>query len=134
MTTQQLTLDAALASFQSRALTDPNLQRGRARRDDHSTSRAGAADVARRAGGQKRLLLEAFAAAGTFGLNDEQAAERAGLPMRSCWWKRCGELRALGLVRYAHDTDGADITSIASSGVPRKVSVITPLGRATLDA
>lgn len=134
MNGEQLTLDAALVEFHSRALTDPNPQRGRVRHDDHSTSNAGAAEVAKRAGGQKRLLLQAFADAGVFGLNDEQAAERAGLPMRSCWWKRCGELRALGLVRYAHDEHGAEITSIASSGVPRKISVITPLGRSTLNA
>lgn len=128
---QQLTLDDSLASTSSRALHDPNPQRGRVRHDDYSTSIAGAADVAKRAGGQKAQLLAAFAQAGPEGLNDEEAAERADLPIRSCWWKRCGELRDMGLIQFLTDADGNEITRVASSGLARKVSIITPLGIAS---
>jgi hypothetical protein len=130
----QLTLESALAAHSSAALRDPNQQSGRVRRDDHSTSIAGADDIAKRAGGQKAILLSAFADAGSDGLNDEQAAERAGVNMRSCWWKRCGELRDLGLIQFLFDAQGNEITRVATSGVARKVSVITPLGRDTLQA
>ncbi len=127
---QQLTLNDALAAKSSRVLKDPNPQRGRARRNDHATSIAGAADVAKRAGGQKAKLLSAYSNAPQ-GLNDEEAAERAGVPMRSCWWKRCGELRVLGLITELKDANGETVTRLSSANVPRIVCVITPLGIAT---
>lgn len=42
-------------------------------------------------------LLEAFRSSAD-GLTDEEAAEIAGLHVRTCWWKRCSELRAAGLI------------------------------------
>ena len=132
MTVQQLTLADAAAS--SRALRDPNPHARRVRHDDHTTSRSGAASVSRRAGGQKAKLLAAFASAAYDGLTDEQAAERAGIDFRSCFWKRCGELRDHGLIQFATDAAGHELTRTASSGIPRKVSIITPLGLDTLAA
>lgn len=70
---------------------------GRARRDDHASSKAGAASVAMRAGTQKHRLLTAYAAAGHEGLTDDAAAIAVGLD-RSCFWKRCGELRDVGAI------------------------------------
>ena len=66
---------------------------GRHRRDDWVTSITGASSVAYRAGSQKAKLLAAYEAAYPAGLTDDEAAEAAGLDVRSCYWKRCGELR-----------------------------------------
>ncbi len=76
-------------------------------------------------GSQRHVLLYQFQLAGASGLTDEQAGKEAGLyEKRSCFWKRCGELRELGW--------------IADNGTTRKsecghdvmVSAITPSGRA----
>jgi hypothetical protein len=96
--------------------------RGRTRRDDYATSKAGARAVSFRAGSQKARLLSAFAEAGPAGLSDDEAARRAGLPATSCYWKRCGELRALGLILFTGDE------RIGSAGVERMVSIITEAG------
>jgi len=96
--------------------------RGRTRRDDYATSKAGARSVAFRAGSQKARLLVAFADAGASGLSDDEAARRAGLAPTSCYWKRCGELRALGLIRFTGDERQG------SAGVDRLVSIITEAG------
>lgn len=74
----------------------PDHRRGRTRTNDHVSSEAGAESVAYRAGSQKAKLLAAFKAAPD-GLTDEEAAEVAGL-LRSCFWKRCGELREDGVI------------------------------------
>jgi hypothetical protein len=96
---------------------------GRARRDDYATSRAGAESVKYRAGSQKAKLLAAFASSA--GLTDEQAATQAGLSMRSCFWKRCGELRDAGLIIFTGEQ------RVGSSGTPCGVSEITTAGRVT---
>ena len=49
-------------------------------------------------------LLAAYKAAGVAGLIDEEAALASESDMRSCWWKRCGELRALGLIVETGET------------------------------
>lgn len=77
------------------------LVRKRARASDPSTSRAAARDVSFRAGSQKAKLLGAFAE-GEY--TDEEAAVRAGLSLRSCFWKRCGELRDAGLIEFTGQT------------------------------
>lgn len=70
----------------------------RVRTVDQTTSAAAAASLPKITD-QHRILLIEFERAGQDGLTDEEAADRAGLPVRSCWWKRCGELRSAGLIR-----------------------------------
>lgn len=91
-----------------------DLAPGRIRRDDHATSKAGARSVAFRAGSQKAKLLDAYRAA-PLGLTDEEAAVAAGIPARSCWWKRCNELREAGAIVPTGDT------RVGEAGVPRMV-------------
>ncbi len=114
-------------------LRDPDVMPKRARHTDPETSHAGAAAVAVRAGTQKARLLAVYADAPD-GLNDEEAAERAGVNMRSCWWKRCNELRKLHFIEPVTDAQGNLVTRLSSVNVPRMVCVITPLGRAALQS
>jgi hypothetical protein len=108
------------------ATDEPEIRKGRTRRDDKASSIAGAESVAYRAGSQKAKLLEAYARAGARGLTDEQAAELAGLNMRSCFWKRCGELRQDGYIAETGEH------RIGDAGVARLVSRVTDSGlRAT---
>lgn len=97
---------------------------GRTRRNDYATSQAGARSVSFRAGSQKARLLAAFVEAGPSGLSDDEAARRAGLTPTSCYWKRCGELRAVGLIRFSGEERQG------SAGVERMVSTITAAGDA----
>lgn len=96
----------------------------RVRRDDRATSVGGAVAASYRAGTQKARLLDAYYWAGSAGLTDEEAAVSAGLSLTTCYWKRCGELRAHGLV------EETGLTREGSAGVARIVSVITDAGRA----
>jgi hypothetical protein len=82
------------------------------------------------ASSQQGRLLMAFAEAGNDGLTDEQARERAGIDVRSCWWKRCGELRSRGLIEPAENSRGDRVRRTGGAGVARIVSVVTPEGRA----
>ena len=77
------------------ALPDDRLDR--ARNTDPVTSHLGGESVALRSGSQKAKLLAEYGWAGSHGLTDDEAAIRAGLD-RSCFWKRCGELRADGYI------------------------------------
>lgn len=98
---------------------------GRTRTGDYATSNTGAQDVSYRAGSQKALLISAYANAYATGygpLTDEQAAEWAVLPARACFWKRCGELRADGLIAYTGDQ------TVGSLGSACQQSEITPAG------
>lgn len=79
-------------------LFDPDYSTGRHRYPDWSTSIAGAKSVAYRAGSQKAMLLAAYQNAYPNGLTDDEAAVAAGLPLTSCYWKRCGELRNDGKI------------------------------------
>jgi hypothetical protein len=92
------------------------------RRDDYDTSIDGAASVKMRARSQRFKLLDVFASWHDAGCTDEEAASGAGL-LRSCYWKRCGELRALGLIEFTGQRAKGD------AGVNRLVSAITPKGR-----
>lgn len=74
-----------------------------------------------RAPTQQFRLLRQFRRAGDVGLTDEEAAEQAGL-LRSCYWKRCTDLRQRGFIAFT------DARRMGSMGTPRKVSVITPSG------
>ena len=74
-------------------LFDPEFRNGRHRHPDWVSSIKGAQSVAYRAGSQKARLLEAYKAAYPAGLTDDEACVAASLPLTSCYWKRCGELR-----------------------------------------
>lgn len=76
----------------------------RVRHDDWETSREGARAVSLRAGSQKARLFGAYQGALPAGLTDEEAARVSGVPERSCWWKRCNELRDLGLITPTGET------------------------------
>ena len=96
---------------------------GRTRTNDYATSIAGASSVRMRAGSQKAKLLAAFVSGDH---TDEQAAVVAGLSVRSCFWKRCGELRDLELIAFTGEQ------RTGSAGVPCGVSAMTPAGRQLL--
>jgi hypothetical protein len=98
----------------------------RHRANDHETSTQAASDVSFRAGTQKAKLLLAFATG--FTLTDEQAAIEAGLSLRSCFWKRCGELREMGLIEFTGNT------VMGSAGSSVGTSLVTPAGRRAAEA
>lgn len=111
------------------AVATPNDASGRSRADDHSSSRKGAASVRMRAGSQKARLLVAFYKF-HFRLKplaDVDAAVTAGLfhQPQTCWWKRCGELRAAGLIAFT----GEEVTS-PTTGEMVKASRLTGAGLA----
>jgi hypothetical protein len=117
------------------ALSDPQPRKGRSKRFDVATARAGADSVAYRAGSQKALLLAKYRAAASLpdnsGLTDEEAAKRAGLE-NTCYWKRCGELREDGLIEWVLDNTGEIRTRLGWSGVDRGICRITEAGKQTL--
>jgi len=97
-------------------------QPGRHRNPDHESS----VDGARAAGGTSKrfrdqLLLEYSYVPGT-GWTDQEAGRAAGL-LDTCYWKRTGELRALGLIEWTGERRKAP------TGVARKVSRITEAGQ-----
>jgi hypothetical protein len=99
----------------------------RARPGDPDTSHAAAKGAARTAGGQKRRLLAAYAAAAD-GLTDDEAGEATGLLAGGAgFWKRCAELRNAGLI-----ADTGRRRPGPEHNKPRMVCVITPDGRAAL--
>ena len=87
--------------------------------------------VSVRPGSQRAKILMAYLAAGDEGCTDDQAALSAEVSSRSCYWKRCGELRQAGLIEpmVAGDED-IPVTREGGSGVLRTVCTITPEGRA----
>lgn len=76
----------------------PDYRSGRHRYPDWTTSVIGAERVSYRSGSQKQKLLKAYRDAYPSGLTDDEAAIAAGLPLTSCYWKRCGELRQDGAI------------------------------------
>jgi hypothetical protein len=79
---------------------------------------------------QRGQLLLAYLTAGEAGLTDEEARVSAGIAERSNWWKRCGELRAAGLIAVVQDQFENTLTRVGSSGTSRIVCEITLEGRA----
>jgi hypothetical protein len=75
----------------------PEYSKGRHRAKDYDSSVQGAKSVSYRAGSQKAKLLSAFQESGKHGLTDDEAAVITGLE-KSCFWKRCGELRSANLI------------------------------------
>jgi hypothetical protein len=95
---------------------------------DPDTSRQGAKDVKPRQGSQAMLLLAIYANA-RIGLTDEEAGQRSGLAERGAgYWKRCSDLRRLGLIEDSHTT------RTGSSGSEMRVCTITAKGLETYRA
>lgn len=123
----------AAPSVQAPAV-DPH-EATRVRTDDYDTSIEGAQTVSRRAGNQRLALLAEYHRASAIwngdparqGMTDEEAGEAAGL-LGSCYWKRCGELRASGWTTWHPDA----LKRKGHAGVNRRVSVLTDEGRAAL--
>lgn len=78
-----------------------------ARSTDPETSRDAGDSLTRREGplpritqnSQRHKLLHAYQLCGELApISDAEAALIAGVPQRSCWWKRCSELRQAGFI------------------------------------
>jgi len=97
-----------------------------ARVSDPETSQKAAVAAERRAPSQRDRLLSAYMTAGDRGLTDEEAGAAAGLS-GSGYWKRCSDLRNLGLI--------APLGPVrqVSSGLMAQVCVITPEGWRRMD-
>ena len=96
------------------------------RKEDPITSVLGAGDVKPRRGSQQALLLAEYAFRD--GLTDEEAGLFSGLFSRPkcCYWKRCSELRAKGLIVPTGET------RLSSAGSAMQVCAITPAGKEAL--
>jgi hypothetical protein len=89
---------------------------------DPDTSRDGAKDVLPRRGSQAWALLNEYANA-RIGLTDEEAGIRSGLAARGAgYWKRCSDLRRLGLIEDSHTRRQG------STGSTMMVCIITAKG------
>lgn len=103
----------------------------RARHSDPETSRLAAGRLLS-AKSQARLLLDAHLEA-PGGLTDAEAARRAGLNRDGiCWWHRCSDLRALGLIEWLRDDNGKVRKMRGLHNRDVGVSVITGKGRQEL--
>lgn len=93
------------------------------RRSDPPTSRKACAAAAERAPSHKIVLLRCYRDAADLGLTDEEAGERSGLAelRRCCYWKRCSELRADGLIEPSGER-------LSSAGAAQMVCRITEAG------
>jgi hypothetical protein len=74
---------------------------------------------------QRHLLLRCYEYAR--GLTDAEAAEAAGIN-RGCPWKRCSELREMGLIQPI-----TGVTRMSPNGAMQRVCAITAQGLAVLD-
>ena len=95
------------------------------RTNDHQTSKAGAKSVKFRAGTQMaQLLLAYYDARFQCTLTDDAAADVAGLRLKpgACWWHRCSDLRAKGLI------ESVDIAVSPFTGEDRMARQITSAG------
>ena len=97
------------------------------RNTDPETSVKGAQDVKPRRGSQAMLLLAEYAHRD--GLTDEEAGLFSGLLSRPkcCYWKRCSELRAKGLIIPTGET------RLSSAGSAMQVCAITAEGHWALN-
>lgn len=89
---------------------------------DPLTSRLGAADVRLRQGTQAAQLLAVYGhPSASDGLTDDEAGTHAQL-LHTGYWKRCSDLRNLGLIEQTGDTRPG------RAGNPQMVCRITNLG------
>jgi len=99
-----------------------NLHQPSYRHTDPSTSRQAALVMPKAWNTHKARLLAAYAATEA-GLTDEEACAQCGLEKGG--WKRCSDLRTLGLIAPTLET------RTASSGLQQQVCRITKLGAET---
>lgn len=95
-----------------------------ARNTDPETSKVAAKSVSMRSDSQRARLLRTYSAEPQI---DEQAAQAAGVNMRSCWWKRCSELRELGFIEPV-EVFGVVLTIVSSQGEACRAHRITDAG------
>lgn len=80
--------------FRSARSTDPETSRDAG---DDIEAKEGPPGTIRR-GSQRHRLLTAYGSWGCPAMTDAEAAGAAAMPVRSCWWKRCSELRQAGFI------------------------------------
>lgn len=106
--------------------------RRNARKADPATSHEAAKAVRWRASNHKAMLLVAYRDAGLAGLplSDRQAWQQSALRSRPacCWWKRCSELRDLGMIKVVGSTHCTETDARVQT------CAITALGQLTLGA
>ena len=89
---------------------------------DPDTSAQGAKDVRLRQSSQMYKLLEQYITH-RLGLTDEEAGVFSGLASRGAgYWKRCSDLRRLGLI------EDCKVRRLGASGSEMMVCVFTPAG------
>jgi hypothetical protein len=95
------------------------------RKEDPITSVLGAGDVKPRKRSQAMLLLAEYLHGG---MTDEEAGMASGLALKPkcCYWKRCSELRAMGLIIPTGET------RLSSAGSAMQVCEITQEGKEAL--
>jgi len=92
------------------------------RSSDPTTSRDGAKHVMIRRTGQLAKLLLCYADS-QIGMTDEEAGIRTGMAsIGTGYWKRCSDLRRLGLIEYT------GTTRLTSAGTPAMVCTVTAYG------
>lgn len=100
---------------------------GRIRKNDYDTSIEAALSIEESAVTQQKKLLDVYRRHPE-GLLDDEAGHMAGLD-QSCFWKRCGELREMGLTVWLEDDWGKILKRKSPfSGRKRGISGVTPLG------
>jgi hypothetical protein len=98
-----------------------------ARHTDPETSHMAAKMPFRRNSQRHQLLTEYEKLPPSLGLTDEEAAEEAGI-FRGCPWKRCSELREMGLILPTGEH------RVSTMGAEQRVCRITEKGLAILKA
>jgi hypothetical protein len=95
------------------------------RKEDPITSVLGAGEVKPRRRSQAMLLLAEYLHGG---MTDEEAGMASGLALKPkcCYWKRCSELRAMGLIIPTGET------RLSSAGSAMQVCEITEEGEKAL--
>lgn len=76
---------------------------------------------------QRQLMLLAYGVTREY-LTDEQASVKAGVSPRSCWWKRCSELRQMGYIEPLTDEHLNPVLVTGSQGKLVLNCFITPRG------
>lgn len=94
------------------------------------TSAMAGANVQMRVGSQRWILLAKYAEHRLLGLTDEQAGLYTGLADKPgcCYWKRCSELRELGMIKVT------DEKRMSRAGEFQRVCVISADGLSVLNS
>lgn len=82
---------------------------------------------------QRHAMLSGFAMAGAKGATAEQAAEMAGVSLRSCFWKRASELRKKDFLEPVMLKGEQEFRESSANGF-QSVWKISPAGRQQLKA